>query len=120
MFSEELLRSKLLSLFRKLNDAGNMGNEGTIIALEMVPQEYLLSQITHLIEQNNAKVLSAFSYMEEGKQIVLLKIDLEDASSVLQSLERFNYTVIDSFQKEMRPTDTIRNRIDELMHYLEL
>ena len=120
MFSEELLRSKTFSLFRKLNDAGNMGNEGTIIVLGMDPQEYLLSQIAHLIEQNEAKMLSSFSYMDEEKLIVLLKIDLEDASAVLRSLERFNYTVIGSFQKEMRSTDTIRNRIDELMHYLEL
>ena len=120
MSSKEFLKNKPFSLFRKLNEAGNMGNEGTIIALEMAPQEYLLSQIAHLIEQNEAKLLSVFSYMDEGKQIVLLKIDLEDASAVLRSLERFNYTVINSFQKEMRTTDTIRNRIDELMHYLEL
>jgi hypothetical protein len=93
-----------------------------LIAVELNQQELVLSQIIHLIEVNRAKVLSLFSYMdkETGRPILLLKIDLEDASSVIRSLERFNYPVKYYRQKQMLPDEILKKRIDELMHYIEL
>jgi GDP-D-mannose dehydratase len=124
MLSKDLLINKQLAFMEKLEESGNMGNEGAWIVLEMNPADYVLSQIVHLIEQNNAKVWHVFSYMEEetSRQTVLLRIDLEDASPVVRSLERFNYTVIYHSQKQRftLADETMRNRLDELMYYLEL
>jgi alpha-D-ribose 1-methylphosphonate 5-triphosphate diphosphatase PhnM len=106
----------------KLNEISNMGNEGALIVLEINPHDYLLSQVIHLVEQNNAKVIHVFSCMEEetSKQIVILKIDLEDASPILRSFERFNYTVRYYIQKQVLTDETMRTRLDELMYYLEM
>ena len=112
----------LNALLEKLGELCNATQEGALIALELNPQEYSLSQIIHLIEQNNARVLNVFSYMEESlaKQIIILKIDLEDASNVLRSLERFNYPVKYYEQKHLLSDETMRNRLNELIYYLEL
>jgi predicted transcriptional regulator len=112
----------LNALLDKLGELCSANQTGALIALELNPQEYSLSQIIHLVEQNNARVLNVFSYMEENlaKQIVILKIDLEDASNVLRSLERFNYSVKYYEQKNQLFDETMRNRLNELIYYLEL
>ncbi|MDR2086419.1 MAG: hypothetical protein LBP72_04505 [Dysgonamonadaceae bacterium] len=122
MFGEEFIINNYAALMEKLNEFSNMGNDGALIVLEVNPHDYVLSQIVHLVEQNNATVLHVFSYLEEktSKQIVILKIDLGDASSVLRSFERFNYSVRYYLQKQVFNDETLRNRLGELMYYLEM
>jgi hypothetical protein len=122
MFDKEFIINNYTAFLEKLNEISNVGNEGALIVLEIDPCNYLLSQIAHLVEQNNAKVIHVFSYMEEetSKQIVILKIDLEDASNVLRSFERFNYTVRHYKQKQILNDERTRNRLDELLYYLEM
>jgi hypothetical protein len=122
MFDEEFITNNYTALLEKLNEFSNMGNEGALIVLEINPRDYMLSQIVHLVEQNNAKVLHVFSYLEEktSKQIVIIRIDLEDATSVLRSLERFNYTVRCYLQKQVLNNETLQNRLGELLYYLEM
>jgi len=55
-----------------------------------------------------------------AKLIILLKIDLEDASPVLRSLERFNFNVLYCFQKKGLTNDIMKNRLEELMYYIEM
>jgi predicted transcriptional regulator len=109
-------------LIQSLDEMSNPGSEGALIAVELNRQEFVLSQIIHLVEVNRAKVLSMFSYVdkETGKQIFLFKIDLENASSVIRSLERFNYPVKYYRQKQMLPDEILKERVDELIHYIEL
>ena len=109
-------------LVEKMAEGTQTASHGALIALEMNSQDYDLSHIVHLIESNNAKILTLLSYPVEitSKLIVLLKIDLEDASSVLRSLERFNYTVLYYAQRKILEDDTMRQRLGELMFYLEM
>ncbi|MDR3217544.1 MAG: CBS domain-containing protein [Dysgonamonadaceae bacterium] len=112
----------LPSLIQGLSELCNVGSEGALIAVETNRRDYILSQIIHLMESNNAGILSFFTYSvaETDKQILLFKIDLEDASPVLRSLERFNYKVIYHLQKQMLTDDVMKKRLDELMFYLEM
>ena len=105
-----------------LNEMSNADSEGALIAVELNQQEFVLSHIIRLIEDNRASVLSFFSYIdkETGKPILLFKIDLEDASPVVRSLERFNYPVKFYRQKQALPDEIMKNRVDELIHYIEL
>ncbi len=109
-------------LVDKLAEVTQAASHGASIAIEMNSQDYDLSQLAHLIESNNAKVLSLMSYpvVETSKLVVLIRIDLEDASPVLRSLERFNYRVLYYVQKEGLADDIMRRRLDELMYYLEM
>ncbi len=109
-------------LIEKLSEITNAGSNGAIITLEVNPQDYDLSNIIRTVESNNVKVLSSFSYplQETAKLIVVLKIDSEDASAVLRTFERFNYTVLYYFQKSGLSDDTQRKRLDELMYYLQM
>jgi len=105
-----------------LNEMSNADSEGALIAVELNQQEFVLSHIIRLIEDNRARVLSFFSYIDKdtGRQILLFKIDLEDAFPVIRSLERFNYSVKYYRQKQMLPDEVLKKRVDELIHYIEL
>ncbi len=109
-------------LVEKLTEITSAGSNGALIAIELNPQDYDLSNIIRLVESNNSNVLSLFSYpvKETAKLIVILKIDSEDASAILRSFERFNYSVIYNFQKQSLTDDIQRKRLDELMYYLQM
>jgi CBS domain-containing protein len=109
-------------LVEKMAEVTQAASHGALIAIEMNSQDYDLSQLSHLIESNNAKILSLLSYPVEktSKLTILVRIDLEDASPVLRSLERFNYRVLYYAQKEGLADDIMRRRLDELMYYLEM
>ena len=109
-------------LIEKLSEITNAESNGALIAIEISLQDYDLSNIIRLVESNNSKVLCLFSYLvkETERLIVVLKIDSEDASAVLRSFERFNYSVVYYFQKQSLTDDIQRNRLDELMYYLQM
>ena len=52
--------------------------------------------------------------------IITLKIDLEDASPVIRSFERFNYTVLYHFMEKGMVDDMLRQRMNELLHYMNM
>ena len=120
MLSKELIKDSYIDRLDALNEGNLLGSNGSTIILETTPSEYLLSPIAHLIEQNNAHLLHVFSYLENEKQIVILKTDAEDATPLVRSLERFNYQVIDFRQKQPISDETMQSRLNELIYYLEL
>lgn len=112
----------LQNLVEKLSEITNAGSNGALIAIEIYRQDYDLSNIVRVVESNNSKVLSFFTYSPEntGKLIIMLKIDSEDASAVLRSFERFNYHITYYFQKQSLTDDIQRKRLEELMYYLKM
>jgi hypothetical protein len=64
--------------------------------------------------------LSVLPIAGGAELLVSLKLDVDDLSAVLRSFERFNYRVVYYFMREGEVTDTQRERLDELMHYLEM
>ena len=109
-------------LIEKLDEIFSASSQGALIGIEVNTQDYILSHLIHLVESNNARVQNIFSYpiKETGKQILLLKVDLEDASPILRSLERFDYTVRFCIQKQGLHDEILKKRLDELMYYIEM
>lgn len=95
---------------------------GSVIVLEMMPRDYALSDIARLVESNHAHVLNLLSRSDAdtGRLLIALKIDLEDATPVIRSLERFNYRVIYHFMGKGRVDDALRHKMDELLYYIEM
>ncbi len=92
--------------------------EGGIIVLQMLERDHSLQQIARIIEENNAKILSLTVLpATEGNIEMHIKIDSPDLNPILQSLERFNYTVLSKFQAAQFDNE-LRDRYDELMRYL--
>ncbi|MDL2222744.1 hypothetical protein LJB98_01435 [Bacteroidales bacterium OttesenSCG-928-M11] len=120
--SENNIASRIRKKIDEVNSISNVSLEGAWVILEILPQDYSLSQLSHLVEQNNARIMNLISFLDEetSKSFLALKLDLEDASNVVRSLERFDYLVKYLIQKQSLTDETMKNRLDELMFYLEM
>jgi acetoin utilization protein AcuB len=113
-----ITQQHLLRYFAELTDARD---PGSIIVLELNQQDYSLSQIAQIAESNGAKILSLFitPHSDSTQLDVTLKINLENASGVLQTLERYGYLVRASFTQGNSQKD-LKDRYDSLMQYLNV
>ncbi|MDD2298959.1 MAG: hypothetical protein PHU69_04875 [Fermentimonas sp.] len=103
--------------FSELSEA-----ENSLIILEIPLKDYTLTEIARIVESNNAHIISLSVLPISGgsELLVSLKLDISDLTSVLRSFERFNYIVTYYFMKEGEVTDKQKERLDELMYYLEM
>ena len=74
------------------------------------------------MESNYAHVMALNLLPVSGGSVLLLslKLDVTDLSPLLQSFERFNYNVVYYFSREGEVTDTQKERLAELIYYLEM
>ena len=95
---------------------------GSTIVLEVVPSDYSVTDIARIVESNNAHILSMQTHPEEknGQLLITLKLDSEDASAVIRSFERFNYTVLWHFMENGLVDDIFQQRMNELIHYMNI
>lgn len=119
LYCGSILRDKLVDVLSELCGAER---EGSVIVLEMAPQDYVLSDIARLVESNNAHVQSLLSHTDQdsGRLVITIKIDLEDASPVIRSFERFNYTVLSYYMENGMVDDVLQRRMDELLLYMNI
>jgi len=93
--------------------------DGGILLMEMHPRDYTLQQIVRIIEENNAKVMTLFSYQnEKGLMEICIKVDNKDINAIVKSLERFNYRIRATFQHKDANID-LMDRYDTLMRFLD-
>lgn len=95
---------------------------GAILVLSMNHIDYSLAEISRLIEENHARILSSIikeDPLDPGKIRLTLKLNEQDLSRIVATLERFNYRVIGRYQ-ETKPMGTEKDRIDMLLRYLDI
>lgn len=95
---------------------------GGILVLSMNFVDYSLAEISRLIEENHAKILSSIikeDPLDPGKIRLTVKLNQLDMSRIVATLERFNYKVIGRYQ-ETKPVENERERIDMLLRYLDI
>ncbi|MBI1267192.1 MAG: CBS domain-containing protein [Cryomorphaceae bacterium] len=111
----------LQSLVEYFAEMQSVRAEGSIIVLEMNDIDYSLATLARLIEENDAKVLSAsITNIDDSRRIqVSLKINKTEITAIVQTLQRFDY-VIKAFFDAPTFEDDLRRRYDELMRYLNI
>jgi len=97
-------------------------NTGTVFILELNIHDYSLTQISQIIEENNAKILSLYTSTKKNstKLELTIKINTTDFSSIRQSLERYNYFIKSAYSKDDKINDLIDERYEEFMNYLNI
>jgi len=111
----------LTSLLQQFSILAATREPGGIIILEMNELDYTLSQIAQIVEGNDGKILSCYlnSLPDSTRIEVTLKINKTDISGILQTFNRYNYTVKASFhQSEF--SDDMKNRFDSFMNYINI
>lgn len=104
------------------NFLGLSDTENSLILIEVPLVDYTITDIARIVESNNARVMNLFVLpIADGNTLIIsIKLNLLDLSTVLMSFERFNYKVLYYLMKEGAVTDTHKERLDELLYYLEM
>ena len=111
---------RLEDLVEQISEMQGANQRGGILVLEMWDKDYSMQQISRIIEENNAKILStSVSPGEGGKIEVNIKINQPDLNAIISSFERFGYNVKANYQ-ESAYTEDLRKRYDELMRILNI
>lgn len=95
---------------------------GGILVLSMNHNDYSLAEISRLIEENRARILSSIvkeDPLDPGKIRLTLKLNELDLSRIVATLERFGYRVIGRYQ-ESKQLGSEKERIDMLLRYLDI
>ena len=94
-------------------------SNGGVIVLSMNQNDYQMSEIARIVEDNNTKILSSYiTSIPDALQIELtLKLNSIDINSIVKDLERFNYNVSASFNTE-ETNDDFTDRYESLMRFL--
>ena len=108
-------------LIKHLASIFAINNPGGVIILEINEKDYFLIEIAKIVESNDAKLLSLSitSFPESTKLEVTLKLNRMDIESILQTFNRYNYSVKASFS-ESSNYESLKERFDSLMNYLNV
>lgn len=109
-------------LFHAFANTYGVQTPGSIIVLSLKHIDYTLSEITRLVESENAKVLACHLEAVQGDHNnlqVTLKLDKTNVSHIVSTLGRFNYNVTGLYQEE-NVVSYERERLDALMKYLNM
>jgi hypothetical protein len=95
---------------------------GGIIVLSLNERDYSLTEISRLVESNDAKILSSYVCPDRSDPLkikVTIKLNRKDISRVVATFERFDYHIIAKFQNAP-DQDEDKERLDLLLKYLNM
>lgn len=96
--------------------------QGGILVLSMNERDYSLSEISRHVEENNAKILSAYVSPDEidsHKIKVTLRINRTDLNRIIATFERFDYRIVAQFQDATEDKDD-QDRLDLLLKFINM
>lgn len=108
-------------LMQVIADMPVVKQPGGIVVLEMSIHDYSLFEIARIIEENGAKILGSFitRFPDSTKIELTIKINREDITHILLSLERYDYNITASYNKTQQGND-LEDRYNHLMKYLNI
>jgi len=111
----------LTDLVEKMAATAAVSNPGGILILELNANDFSMVEISKIIEENDAKILSLYvtSPADSTRLELTIKLNRIDIAPVMQSFIRYNYTIKASFF-ESDYFDNLRERYDLLMTYLNV
>ncbi len=94
---------------------------GSILVIEVSKRNYSLSEISRIVEMENALVISAFvtSNTESAQIDVTIKINRQNIQHIIANFDRYDYAIKASFN-EGEYLDALKERYDALMTYLNV
>lgn len=107
-------------LLKKASDFMNVKTPGGLIVLEIDPTKYSFSEISRLVETNDAQITQLNTYTDPhtGLMQVTLKLNKVEVSDIIATFQRYEYSVKYFFGEELYENE-LRTNYENLMNYLK-
>jgi CBS domain-containing protein len=111
----------IAQLMNIIADMPVANSPGGIIVLELNYNDYSLSHISSIIEENETKILGTFvtSHPDSTKIQLTIKVNSIDIASIIASLQRHEY-VITFFNQSSDAGVDLQDRFDSFMNFLNI
>ena len=108
-------------MLKQASDFMNVKDPGGLIVLEMENANYSFSEISRLVETNDAQItqLNTNTDAQTGLMQVTIKINKTEISDIVATFQRYEYNVKYYFGEELYENE-LRSNYDNLMNYLKL
>jgi len=108
-------------LLKHLGRVCGAGDAGGIIVLEMEKLSFAFSEISKLVETNDAQItqLNTYSDASSGNFYIALRINKLEISDIIATFQRYEYQVKYYFGEELYENE-LRSNYDHLMNYLNI
>lgn len=112
----------LYDLARRFARLFSLQEIGGVMVLEMHMNDYSLAQISQIVESNDVKILSVFLNRIPGTSNldVIMKLDKEDLSPLIQAFMRYDYNVKAVYQDHTMLNDLYKDRFDQFMKFMNI
>lgn len=110
----------IMDLLHYFAELSALRTPGGIIVIELNSNDFSMSQISQIVEGNDAKILGAYitSHTDSTKLELTIKLNVTDLTSIIQTFNRYNYTIRGSYMKFDEEEELLDERYDLLMRYL--
>jgi CBS domain-containing protein len=108
-------------LLKQLGRVGGVNDAGGIIVLEMEKVSFSFSEISKLVETNDAQITQLNTHTDalSGNFYIVLRINKVEISDIVATFQRYEYQVKYYFGEELYENE-LRNNYDHLMNYLNI
>ena len=89
----------------------------SIITLSIKQKDYTLQEINRLIEENNGKIISLWSELNNNKIEIHILINCINFKIITKTLERYGYTLIRTLSNNVE-TNNLDDRFESFIKYL--
>ncbi len=94
---------------------------GSAIVLKMAVRDYHLAQVAQIVESEDAKVMGLFLVNDEEADALnlVIKINQQDISRIVQSFQRYNYNIVAVFHQSIFD-ENMEDRFESFMKYINI
>lgn len=111
---------ELNDVIGRFNETPFFSEPGGTLIIEKAIQDYSFSEISQIVESNDARLLGAFiSKMENDVVQITLKIGNASLNEVIQTFRRYSYHVISGHEEDTY-IESLKERSDYLDKYLKI
>ena len=109
------------ALLRELGKITGASIPGGVIVLEVEQRNFSFSELSKLVETNDAQITQLNSYWDNNSSsfLVTLKINKFEISDIIATFQRYDYTVKYYFGEELYVNE-LKSNYDHLMNYLNI
>ena len=107
-------------IFNEFSKYPLFSENGAILTVQTSGLHYSMSEISQIVESNNAKIYAIFiSSVKEDSVEITLKISNENLSSIDETFERYGYTVVSKHYNDEKE-ELLKDRFGFFQKYLEI
>lgn len=111
---------ELTDVLHYFNDSPLLNSDGVFIIIEKNVRDYSFSEISQIVESNDAKLIGIFiaGYKNDLVRITL-KITTKEINEIIQSFRRYGYNLLTKHKEDLL-LEELKNRSRYLQKYLNM